>query len=95
MKLFMFERWGGLRPAWKIDPQGRKWIPLILGIWIMGDKMNIKLTKKWLQNFVYGADEEINRGVFVNEVTSHTEEEDEHYDCPIHGRQEGKDCPRC
>lgn len=29
-----FERWGALRHEWKIDEYGRKWVPLIRGIWI-------------------------------------------------------------
>jgi len=29
-----FERWGGLRPAWKTDSQNRKWVPLVCGVWI-------------------------------------------------------------
>lgn len=32
--MFMFERWGGLRPEWKRTPKGKYFKPLFWGIWI-------------------------------------------------------------
>ena len=34
-----FERWGSLEPAWKVDPKGRLWIPLIWGLWARSWKL--------------------------------------------------------
>jgi len=33
-KMFIFEWWGGLCPAWKKSPDGLYYMPLFLGVWI-------------------------------------------------------------
>jgi len=33
-KLFLIERWGGLRPAFKQYPSGERYVPVALGFWL-------------------------------------------------------------